>query len=207
MIANANKRQTVCPVAHPSIFFPDGFSVRTKQTNKTSLNNPSPSFSSIQGSSLPLSIIIVGVGPAEFDGECFISVSRLLSASASRWANTPEMGRGEEAGRHKYLRLRGAADVQSALDANAACQSLHGKLKPLQLWRKCKTWLKMFHAGNRLHSFFTIRYLLTARQSEFVQLSLHCSECHRCWLVWLSFSPALVANWKTRNDFIDHFSC
>lgn len=31
----------------------------------------------VQGSSLPLSIIIVGVGPAEFDGECFVSVSRI----------------------------------------------------------------------------------------------------------------------------------
>lgn len=105
-----------CQQASYSLFCPSSIDfcfsqmvpVRTnKQTNKpTSLNSLSlcPSFLFfIQGSSLPLSIIIVGVGPAEFDGECFASVSRLLTASTSRCVNTIEMRGEEKAGRREYL--------------------------------------------------------------------------------------------------------
>lgn len=43
----------------------------------------------MQAASLPLSIIIVGVGPAEFDGECSILASG-LSFFMSTWINTAE---------------------------------------------------------------------------------------------------------------------
>lgn len=85
IVGNVNKRQIVFFFSPSSIDFCFSQMVCVRTNIQTNQSEQSERFvlliffpPLVQGSTLPLSIIIVGVGPAEFDGECFVSVSRRL---------------------------------------------------------------------------------------------------------------------------------